>query len=171
MNNTNIKIFAVALICLSVCTAVYMSMPKIRVIRMGYVFENYDGRIEATQKLEKIADGNAKMLDSLNQQLMLLYQKASEDNTQSAAFQMLQHKYSQLKNQFDQEYNEKDGQLSQGVLNQVNAELEKYCEKHNIDILLGHLSGEGVLHSKPYYDDTDAFLELLNKQYSGDTDE
>lgn len=148
-------------------------IPKVRVVRMTYIFENYTGMAEANKKLQTHTDELNAQVDSLQIRFNATYNHYLSDTNNIDVYRNLYFIKKQLEEVKEVNQNkikEYDDKLSIGVLNQVNTAIEQYCDEENVDILLGHLNGEGVLYALPAYDVTDDFLKQLNAKYEGEID-
>ena len=56
--------------------------------------------------------------------------------------------------------------MTQGVLNQVNAFVEKYGKSHGYAMIFGTSNTGNILYADTIYDLTDTILAGLNKDYA-----
>jgi outer membrane protein len=66
----------------------------------------------------------------------------------------------------EKQIKESDQKLTSGVLNQINAYVEKYGDENGYDIVLGTTTSGNILFAKNYLDITDEVLENINKNYN-----
>jgi len=149
--------------------------PKIAYIKSDELLQKYQGMIDAKAKFEDKAKDWQANTDTLKAEFeasLKAYEKATatlSPNERAAKEKELrakQEEYGKYSQAINQQAEQEDKKLTEGVLAQVNAYLKVYGQKHGYDIILG-ANGGTVVHGSDTYDITDEVLVELNKQYAG----
>lgn len=163
-------IASASLISVCVATVIYFTFPVIRVARIGYVLDNYAGTVQASRRMEKMRTDGQMQLSSLRNSydsLMTIYRQDTTNNAIALQLSRIQQSYHKLNETNSAATEEHDISLSSGVLSQLNSHLDGFCKEKGVDILLGHISGEGVVYAMPAWDVTEELLEYVNSKYEG----
>ena len=138
---------------------------KIGVLRMEYVYENFEGSKDAMQKLQKAQEKYTQQTDSLKGLYNYLLNDTLTITRERMAY--LREKIIERNELSGREHAKLEQELSAGVLNQMNDYLEEYAEKYNYDIIISYYQGQGALISSERADVTEDFTMKLNAKYNG----
>jgi outer membrane protein len=81
--------------------------------------------------------------------------------------QAKQKQFNDYQQAISQQAQQEDQQLTQGVLNQVNAYIEAYGKKYHYKIIFGANGSGTIVYGTDAIDITDTILKGLNKEYNG----
>jgi Skp family chaperone for outer membrane proteins len=148
--------------------------PRIAYVKSADLIYGYDGMKEAQQKQQRKTEELNSGLDTLKMQFQ---RSVSQYNTEFSALsknerggreQLLgaqQENIRRYSQNIQQEIESSDKQLTQGVLNQVNAFVETYAKDKGYDIVLGTTNSGNILYGIDYMDITKEVLEAINADY------
>lgn len=167
---------AIVLILLIVISCLFLlKSKKIGFVRSSELVYGYQGMKEAHAiQEEKTAQlkSNIDTLDLKLQQSIAQFNKeysslsASERQEKEKLLAIQQQNLQQYVKNADNTVKESDANLTQGILNQVNALVEKYAKEHNFDIVFGTTSSGNILYGEKALDITEPVLQFLNANYT-----
>lgn len=176
MKCTKIKLFSLIIIPL-IFISCGAENSKIGFVRSQDLIYKYNGMNEAQEKfkIEKLE------LQSTIDSLVIIYQTSVEKYNQIKASlstleqkqkeQFLNIQYQKILQQkagIENTIREREDQILQGVLNQVNSYIEAYGKKNNYKLILGTTLSGSVLYGEKSIDLTESLLEEINKNYKAE---
>jgi Skp family chaperone for outer membrane proteins len=174
---TKLHVSVSILLAMTIAWLVYRSTqnPGIAYVRSADLIYGYNGMKEAQQKQQQKTEELNSGLDTLKMQ----FQKAvSQYNTEFASLpknersgreQILgaqQENIRRYSQNIQQEIEANDKQLTEGVLNQVNAFVETYAKEKGYDVVLGTTNSGNILYGRESMDITKEVLEAINADYT-----
>lgn len=151
---------------------------KIAYVRSADLVNGYLGMKEVQNKYQEnvqVWQGNVdtlkfdfqRAIDKYNAEATGLSQ--NERAEREKYLQQLQQNLTQYSVAIEQKAKEEDEKLTQGVLNQINSQVEAYAQKEGYDIILGTTLVGSLLYAEEGIDITDQLLKELNNAYSDNT--
>lgn len=177
------KIQSINLILLTGCVIIlfYLQFNKKSVSNVGFVRSQelvyqFDGMKEAMvkfeqeqnewiQNIEVLKKDYQNSLDIYNQELPNL-SKAEIANKEN----LLQHQYNNVlkyTEEMEVALAERENEILEGVLNQVNAFSENFAKESGLDLLITTSVSGTVLYGNETIDYTEELLTSINNQYNG----
>jgi outer membrane protein len=182
MKNQNIQLLttiasSVALLGVIVLLILQFStQQKVAYVKTDVLLEKYQGMIEAKQKYQTKAVAWQANMDTLKVELKGImddYQanqskwNAAKQQQVEKDIQAKQKQFNDYQQAISQQAQQEDQQLTQGVLNQVNAYIEAYGKKYHYKIIFGANGSGTIVYGTDAIDITDTILKGLNKEYNG----
>jgi outer membrane protein len=175
MSNRYLLYFNIILaLGLAYCIYRTTGVPKVKYVKSADLVYGYEGMKEAQQLQTKNTEEIQSKVDTLQldfqktvNQYNLDYPKLSKEEriTREKLLSMQQENLRQYSQNAQKKVKEKDEQITQGVLNQVNSFVEDYGKKQGYDIVLGTTASGNILFAKENMDITAEVLKSLNEQY------
>lgn len=173
---TKLSISVSVLLMMAVAWLFYKSTqtPKVAYVRSADLIYGYDGMKEAQQRQQQKTEELNSGLDALKmefQKAVSLYNtqfpglSRDERNGREKILGAQQENIRRYSQNIQQEIETNDKQLTQGVLNQVNAFVETYAKEKGYDIVLGTTTSGNILYGKEYLDITKEVLEAINADH------
>src|SRR4030065_1416206 len=115
---------------------------------------------ELKKKIDARGEEARKMKEELDKQKILLGKEKLKEREDALNAKVAELR--QLTQEAEKEMQNRQGDLTRGVLKIVEGRGEKVVEQEKIDLLLGR--GRGVVYSNPSLDITSKVLDLVNKE-------
>ena len=172
------KIVQASILLIAILVSVYigsmLTKPKLAFVDTQLLVYSYNGMQEAheTYQLKKLEWESE--IDSLKSDFKVSVDKFNyEFNTLTSQEKelkqnMLSRQEASLNkyiNSINERANKEDLALTQGVLNQINAFVIEYGDKHGYDMIFGSTSNGNLLYSKTTFNITDDVLKELNNNF------
>ncbi|MTI19718.1 OmpH family outer membrane protein [Fulvivirga sp. RKSG066] len=177
MNKTlQLSLFVLFTIALSFLYYEHYSSQRTVYIESGRLINGYQGMIDARKVYQQKANqwkANVDTLANEVQNSIKAYEKESTTMTKKErelSRELIQSKQKQLadyQRAIQEKAGQEDGQMTQQVLEEVNAFIKQYGEKHNYRIIFAATEYGNIAYAEDGLDITDEVLEGLNKQYTG----
>lgn len=148
--------------------------PRIAFVRSNELVYGYTGMSEAHTLQESKTKAFQANIDTLQMDLQktigaynLEYAKLSkEERTEKEKLIMVQQEnFKQYSQNASEAIKRNDNELTQGILNQINAFVETYAKDHGYSLILGTTTSGNILYGKEDMDITADVLKALNSQY------
>lgn len=173
----NVFLLVIALASLIISICLYTTRPKIIFVNNNTVFEKYLGVKEGQHILNKDMEKMQANLDTLEKEINIDL-KHYQDNYNNLSVEekknikdMINKKKKQFyryKKALEEKTNEKDHEISAGILNQINTYMTEYGKEKEYDAIIGVTDMGNVLFARDKFDKTEEVIEGLNKKYSGE---
>ncbi|MFL5763624.1 MAG: OmpH family outer membrane protein [Bacteroidia bacterium] len=156
------------------CLYRFIREPKVKYVRSADLIYSYEGMKDAQKKQQEVTDGFQAKLDTLQLEFQKAVSRYNQDMLQlSAAERQQREKLLSLQQNNLQQYSsnagnqlkQKDQEITQGVLNQVNAFVEEYSQKQGYDLVMGTTTDGNILFAREDMDITNEVLKALNENY------
>ncbi|MBS1636295.1 MAG: OmpH family outer membrane protein [Bacteroidetes bacterium] len=153
----------------------FLKKEKIGFVRSNELVYSYKGMEEAHALQGKRTKEYQTNIDTLQMDLqkainnynMEFSKLSKEERAEKEKMLIIQKENFQNYSQNAQKAIEKSNtDLTEGVLNQINAFVEKYAKENNYTIIFGTTTSGNVLYGKEEIDVTEEILKALNAQYS-----
>ncbi len=145
-------------------------------VRSQELVYQFDGMIDAMEKFEQEQNEWTQNIETLKND----YQ-TSVDNYNNSRPNLSEEEMMQQENLLQHQYNnvakyaqemeitliERETEILEGVLNQVNAFSESFATENELDLLITTAESGTILYGDPGLDYTDELLESINNQYNG----
>lgn len=180
MNNIKFIIVLLIAVILSAVTSFLVShynTSKVAYVKTYELLEKYKGMQEAKALYQKEYNGWKSNMDTLK----LDYHKSlskytsdspnlsdSEKEGREKLLQQQNENLVQYARMLDERAKEKEGTLTQGVLQQVDSFIKDYAKEKGYTAIIGRSNPEVVLYADESQDITLELLEALNKNYTGE---
>ncbi|MFT5821466.1 MAG: outer membrane protein [Crocinitomix sp.] len=145
-------------------------------VRSQELVYQFDGMIDAMTKFEQEQsewNENVETLKSDYQTSVDNYNNQRPNLSEEEMMQqenLLQHQYNNVA-KYAQEMEtaliERETEILEGVLNQVNAFSESFATANELDLLITTAESGTILYGDPGLDYTEELLESINSQYNG----
>ena len=146
---------------------------------IGYVnsqdlIYNYQGTQDMTKEFEKVKNELGMSLDTMKTNLakeIEAYKKEmpklnrKEKLDREEYIEGLRKQLYNYSITVEDEVNEKDQEMMQAVLNQINSFVKEYAVENKYSLILGTTSDGNILYGEDAMDITDELLEALNNNY------
>ena len=149
---------------------------KIAYVRSADLLHEYEGMVEARQRYQQDESKAQAELARLEALLKAQFNDLQEDAIKTdavalqnaeARFRFLQQEYEASLKDVQAQLTEKDNELTQGVLNQVNSFITDYGKQNGYQVILGTTTDGNLLYAEEAIDITGEVLTALNAQYQG----
>jgi outer membrane protein len=174
MNKYLITMNILLLLGLGYCIFKVMNIPKVRYVKSAELVYGFSGMKEAQLIQTKATEEIKANVDTLQldfqkavSQYNLDYPKLSkaEREQRETLLAMQQENLQKYAQGAQQKIKEKDEEITQGVLNQVNSFVEEYGKKQGYDIVLGTTASGNILFATEGMDITSEVLAAINEHY------
>ena len=169
-------LFTILFLALGALYYLHFSAQKIVYVDSARLLNGYQGMVDARNEYQQktgVWKANIDTLASEVQQSIKDYEKASGGMTKkekALSQELIRTKQKQLTD-YQRAMNEKatqeDSQMTQQVLEQVNAFIKQYGEQKSYRIIMAATDYGNIAYAADGLDITDEVLEGLNKQYAG----
>lgn len=172
----NLYYIIVIFLILGIGTCIYhhLSSPGIAFVRSSVIIENYVGFREAkSQYQQKVNSWNENLRNLEN-----LYDTAIKNLEQNKSMMsrseirlaqedilIKERRLENYRSSIEKLSVEENEKLTQGALNQINAYIQKYAEKHHIRLVLGVTLSGNIIYGSDCIDITEEILKNLNESY------
>ena len=151
------------------------SGPRIAYIQSDKVIYGFLGTIEAQNKFKSEVSGYQANFDSLEIEFK---RKTDQLNTSSGVekanleseLNELAGKINDYQSRIEQILQEREMELTQSAINQINTFVTKFGHAQGYDLILGTGTGGNVLFGDEDFDITQEFLDALNNEYYAGVD-
>lgn len=149
---------------------------KIGVVQMSKLVYEFKGMKEATEKYSQQMNEWSRESDSLEKSLKNAYEQIQIDSTKNnktrlkddiERFARLRNVYFTRKESIKEDAQERDREMTLGVISQVNECLKTFAAKNGYDLVLCNTEQQTVGYQKEMMDITNAVLEFANRHYEG----
>jgi outer membrane protein len=145
-------------------------------VRSQELVYQFDGMIDAMAKFEQEQNEWNQNIETLKNDYQL-----SVDNYNNSRPTLSEEEMMQQENLLQHQYNnvakyaqemetslmERETEILEGVLNQVNAFSESFATANDLDLLITTAESGTILYGDPGLDYTEELLESINSQYNG----
>ena len=158
---------------------VHQNQKKIAYVRSADLVNKYRGMQEARSLFEEkshVWEANIDTLRTNYRAQLEQYNKEmdrlSENERKDRETYLFNRKNELLRysESLNSKAKEEEEKMLEGVLNQVNAFVEKYAMEQGYDLILGTTLSGSILYGEKMMDITDEVLEELNEDYKGSVD-
>src|SRR3972149_435896 len=136
---------------------------KVAVIDVNKVLNESEAGKAAKKKMDARSEEARKMKEDLDKQKVLLGKEKLKEREDALNAKVAELR--QLSQESEKEMQNRQGEVTRGVLRIVEAQVDKVVKEEKIDLLLEKSSG--VVHSDPSLDITAKVLDLVNKENPG----
>ena len=152
---------------------IFNTRPNIAFVRTMDLVYNYNGMRDARNEYKAQSDMWQSNIDTLQiqyQSCLANYQNAyktlneSERKDKELLIKKLENNLRNYTDAIHQKAEEKEKNMTDGVLNQINSYVEEYSKKKGYDLVIGS-NNSTLLYGAKSYDITDEVLAALNKEY------
>lgn len=171
----------IGVLIISVSYLFFLQFNSNKSLKIGYVRSQelvyqFDGMIDAMTKFEeeqKEWTTNVEVLKNDYQGSVDTYNLSRTSlSAQEIAEQegLLQHQYNNVAKymqQMESSLAEREAEILEGVLNQVNAFSEEFARLEGLDLVITTALSGTILYGEEKLDYTDELLEYINKKYEG----
>lgn len=163
---TIISVFA-----MSLSSYILLTIPKIGYIDSSVLMEKYTGMEKARKQLKTEIEKWSENIRTLGEEIKTLNDKIQREGTswapdvrkkQFADFENKQNDYNRYEKAIREKASNRERELFQPVMDEINIQLEKYAKEKGIDIILGTLTGGNILYGGEKLDLTKDFLAYAN---------
>ncbi len=169
-------ITSIILIVLTLGVSIYnlLNNPKIAYVRNQELVYGFEGMKDANRKFEAETKGWTMTIDSLEKNFHLQVSKYNStytelDEKERKEFEeRLQNQKNQvlkLKENVSKKMEEKDLEITQRVLDQINSFVQEYARKHGYKLIMGTTSDGNLMFADESLDITNDVLNELNYKY------
>lgn len=135
---------------------------KTAVVDAIKLFNQYNMKKELEAKEKVRLEAMSKVLDSMTNQIKLAQASKDEQGAKE-----LFNRFSILKQQLRDEYNQSNQLINQEVWKRLNPLIEDFGKKKKLHLIIGANGMGSVLYNDEYYDLTPELVNYVNKQYEG----
>lgn len=136
--------------------------PQLAYVRSEVLINEFAGMQEARQQYQQKQQEWQAHLDTLRADYARLEQAGGSADELAFVARNIQ----QFTARTEQLAQEEDQQMTQAVLDQVNAFVEQYGEEHGYDFILGTTQSGNLLYGNATLDITEELLRALNHHYN-----
>jgi outer membrane protein len=169
MKQKSLIIFTLVIASLSLVSTIYQKIDadNIQYVNLSKVFNEFKLTKELNRKLTSTTQVRQTLLDSLELELKLSYEKIK--GTQPTPEFMQQQRAYELKKQNFAEQNQLQAdEYDKQIWTQLNTYITNYAKENNIDLLLGARGDGSLMYGSSRKEVTEEVIEYLNKHYLGE---
>lgn len=153
------------------------SQKKMAFVRSEELVYNFKGTKEARVKYDNEKQQWQSNLDTLQadfERSLRQFEKnltslsPAERREEEQKLSIQQEQLLQYKQAIEEKAYQRDEEIMQGVLNQINAFVEEYGKENNYDLIMGTTRSGNILYGREGIDITDELIKLINDQYLGE---
>jgi outer membrane protein len=175
MKNTAPLFLSIFLLVIVFTTTIYFSAKsyKIAYVRTAELVYGYNGMREARIEYKSQVDAWQANVDTLRvqyQKCLSDYQNSykhlseSEKEEKQLLIRKLEDNLKNYSTVIKQQAQEKEGEMTEAVLNQINSYVASYAQENGYDYIIGSSNGT-LLYAKDAHDITEEVLKAINGEY------
>ncbi len=154
----------------------FFKTPIVAYVDSNVLLENYEGMKAARQRFQQKATQWQANIDTLKAELdreirnFEQKKKGATKRERELSEELIQTKRQQFMNYqqaIQQQSQQEDLNMTQEVLNEVNAFIGSYGKKNGYTLILGATTMGNIIYAEEVLDITDELQEALNDQYLG----
>lgn len=172
------KIIQASIVLVIILGSIYigsiLTKPKLAFVDTQILVYSYNGMQEAHEKYQQKKLNWESEIDSLKSDFQISVDKfnvqfnsltSQEKEIKQNLLARQEASLNKYINSFNERANKEDLELTQGVLNQINAFVIEYGNEHGYDMIFGSTANGNLLYSKTAYNITDDVLKELNNKF------
>ena len=173
-------IIITSLLFASLFIYVKFSQPRIAYVKTLEVVYGYNGMKQAHSEYKAQEENWQSNIDTLkwqHQQAVIKYKSGLSDYSETEKKEQeklitdLEKNVRQYSSTVQQQAKERENEITEGVLNQINSFIEDYAKSKGYDMILGADGSGSVIYGDAKYDITKEVLDALNNDYKPLPDE
>jgi outer membrane protein len=148
----------------------FLTREKMAYVKTGEILQKYQGMIDANKQFASefaIVQGNVDTLKNRYERIKSSESSISKDKRSDWAYQLgvAEKEFSQYNQTAQQQIQQRQQQLTLGVLNKINTFIQEYGKKNGYKIILGTTEDGSILYASEKDDLTTVILDEINKAY------
>ncbi|MCE3227867.1 MAG: outer membrane protein [Bacteroidetes bacterium] len=157
----------------------FKSKAKIGFVRSNDLVYGFQGMKEANHEQESKTQEFKSNIDTLQMDLKRMISKynaeysalsVKERAEKEKLIYLQQENLKKYTKSAEEKIKESDLNLTQGILNQINALVEEYAKENKYELVFGTTSSGNILYGETAIDITEPVLSFLNTKYINETD-
>lgn len=151
--------------------------PRIAFVQTGHLLTNYQGFKDASQAYRQKSSVWQANMDTLARELNVLKEQYEENKKSfstrekeltTTLIQTRQQQLDQYRQGISQKAAQEDQEMTGRVVQEINAFLKEYGEKHHYKIIFGATEMGNIVYAEDAIDLTEEVLDALNRRYKGE---